>query len=263
MKRLFSFIVLAFVSVGMFLALTFALAPTASAATDCGSLENAQYDERVCCPAGHTSDAVACMMGKYMNPLIKVLAAIAGVAVVGGIIWGGIQYGTSTGDAQKVAKGKRTITQALVGLVAFLLLASFVQFLSPVSIATTNAKNENGETVCTGSFLGLKPWYAYIPIDRVNPESCEVSQDLPLLPTGKSVGVLPAVALAVVDNLLRIAAYVAVAFVLTGGIQYITSQGDPGRTKQAMSTILNALIGLAIAIVASALVAFLGKALMT
>ena len=99
------------------------------------------------------------------------------------------------------------------------------------------------------------------PVDQVNPGKCNVSQDLPLLPSGDKVGIIPAVALAIVDNLLIITAYVAIAFIVTGGIQYITSQGTPEITKRAMSTILNALIALAIALVARAVVVFLGKAL--
>ena len=72
---------------------------------------------------------------------------------------------------------------------------------------------------------------------------------------------LPLVLLAVVDDLLRIAGLVAVVFVIVGGIQYTTSQGNPDATAKAQSTVLNALIGLVIALFAVAFVTYLGKAL--
>jgi len=54
---------------------------------------------------------------------------------------------------------------------------------------------------------------------------------------------------------------VAIAFVIYGAIQYIASQGSPDATSKAQSTIINALIGLAITIVAITFVSFLGRSL--
>ncbi len=233
-----------------------AFPPVASAACPAGQTPlTSDKQGRVCCPTGSQGDATSCAVAKYVNPLIRLLAIVAGVAVVGGIIWGAIQYGSSAGDPQKVAKGKRTITQALVGLVAFLLLGSFVQFMTPYNVVQTSGVS------CQRQFLGLKTWYAYIPQNQINPQTCNVSQDLPLLPSGGNVGVIPAVALAIVDDLLIVTAYIAIAFIVTGGIQYITSQGTPDITKRAQSTIINALIALAVALVARGVVVFLGKAL--
>ena len=69
------------------------------------------------------------------------------------------------------------------------------------------------------------------------------------------------IGLAILDDLIRIAALVAVGFVIYGGIQYVTSQGSPDQTKQAQQTIINALIGLVLAILASSIVAFIGNRL--
>lgn len=67
------------------------------------------------------------------------------------------------------------------------------------------------------------------------------------------------VGLGVIDILIRVAALVALFFVLYGGIKYITSQGSPEGTKAAKDTLQNALLGLIIAITAAALVAFIGN----
>lgn len=87
-------------------------------------------DNTTCCPPGKT-DAVSCLYAKYLNPLIALLAAVVGVVVVIGIVYGAIEYITSNGDPQRAASGKKRIINALVALVAFLLLYAFLQFIVP------------------------------------------------------------------------------------------------------------------------------------
>jgi hypothetical protein len=77
----------------------------------------------------------------------------------------------------------------------------------------------------------------------------------------KFPGDLTLVILAILDIMLRIAGLVAVGFVIYGAIQYITSQGEPDGIKKAQNTITNALIGMVIAITATAAVAFIGNSL--
>lgn len=67
------------------------------------------------------------------------------------------------------------------------------------------------------------------------------------------------IALAIVDILLRVGALVAVGFVLYGGFVYLTSQGEPDGTKRGRQAIVNALVGLLIAIFATAIVTFIGR----
>lgn len=73
---------------------------------------------------------------KYLNPLIRTLAAFVGIAVTIGIVLGGIQYITSGGDPQKAAAGKQHIKMAVVALIGFLLMYAMIGFLFPgVSIS--------------------------------------------------------------------------------------------------------------------------------
>jgi hypothetical protein len=67
--------------------------------------------------------------------------------------------------------------------------------------------------------------------------------------------------MAVSEILLRLASIIAVGFIIFGGFKYITSQGEPDRAKDARSTIINSLIGLAVTIVAASVVAFIGRSL--
>jgi hypothetical protein len=67
----------------------------------------------------------------YINPLVNFLAALVGVAVVISIIIGGIQYSSSGGDPSKAAAAKNRIRNAVIALVAFILLWSILNFLIP------------------------------------------------------------------------------------------------------------------------------------
>lgn len=104
---------------------------------------------------------------------------------------------------------------------------------------------------CQRTFFGLKPWYAYLNPDPS--KGCAIN--LTLLGSHSS---LLLIGLAILDDLIRVAALVAVAFVIYGGIQYVTSQGSPEDTTKARQTIINALVGLLLAIIAASLVSFVG-----
>jgi hypothetical protein len=112
---------------------------------------------------------------------------------------------------------------------------------------------------CQNSFFGLVPWYHYLPATDFS--GCSVVNFTFLSPGSNSAGDIPLILLAVVDDLLHIAGLVAVAFVLYGGFQYVSSQGQPDKTARAQNTIIDALVGLAVAIVAISVVSFLGDKL--
>lgn len=62
------------------------------------------------------------------------------------------------------------------------------------------------------------------------------------------------------SNLLNIVVgvlgLVAVVVIILGGVQFLTSSGDPGKVKKAKDTILYGVIGLVVAILAFAIVNF-------
>jgi hypothetical protein len=64
-----------------------------------------------------------------------------------------------------------------------------------------------------------------------------------------------------VNTFLFAAGLVAVIFLIIGGIRYITSTGDSQRIKAAKDTILYAIIGLVVVIVARAIVGFVAGSL--
>lgn len=60
----------------------------------------------------------------------------------------------------------------------------------------------------------------------------------------------------IINSILLVLGIVAVIFVIVGGIQYMMSTGDPGKTKKARDTILYACIGLIICALSYAIVNF-------
>lgn len=104
------------------------------------------------------------------------------------------------------------------------------------------------------SFLSFPTWYEYLP-GTIDPTTNKCSPGI--------VGIndLWLIVAAVIDILLRLAAIIAVIFIIYGGVQYITSQGSPDKTDQARSTVISAVVGLTIAVVASVVVGFLARKL--
>src|SRR6266568_644542 len=96
--------------------------------------------------------------------------------------------------------------------------------------ATSNC---NGASV---SFFGFQPWYAYICNNQGEPQITKLS-DIWLI-------VLP-----IVGDGVTLAGYLAAIFILWGGIKYVKSRGNPSETAAAQATILNAVVGLVLAII--------------
>jgi ABC-type Fe3+ transport system permease subunit len=97
------------------------------------------------------------------------------------------------------------------------------------------------------SFLGIPKWYAYLPT---------TTSDGVCSPSLANINDVWLIVAAVIEILLRVAALLAVALVIYGGVSYTMSQGEPDKTSKARNTIINAGIGLTIAVLAAVIVAF-------
>ena len=139
-----------------------------------------------------------------------------------------------------------------------LLLASFFCILSPhiVFAATSPEKPPATDTAkcSSGSFLGLPTWYKYLPAPTPD-ESGGCNVDF------NAETDIPKVVFALIEILTTLLGVIAVAMVVWGAFQYITSQGEPEATKHARQTIINALIGVGIAVSATAIVKLIGNVL--
>lgn len=155
----------------------------------------------------------------------KDITVIAAYLVIGYVIYGGYQYTFAGGDPGKVATGKKTLTQAFIGLAIVMsanLLMSTIRYalLKDTAfdcIATKDDGTLTASQVCTQSgevLVNAIHWF------------------------------------------IAVAGIVSAIFVVYGGISYTTSAGDPNKLQKAKNTIIYALIGLAIVALAEVITAF-------
>ena len=149
------------------------------------------------------------------------ITVVAAYLILGYVIYGGYLYTLSGGDPGKVATGKKTLTQAFIGL-AIVMSANLI--MSTIRILLVQNGNLSNCDITTGSGGGC-----------VDP--------------GNLVGNL-------IGWVISIAGIVSAIFLVYGGITYITSSGDPGKIKNAKNMILYSLIGLVIVALASIISAF-------
>lgn len=83
----------------------------------------------VCDGSGEGSDARGANLMGTLNVIINVALGVIGFLAVVMIIFGGVQYTTSAGDAAKVTKAKNTIMYGIIGLVIALLAYAIVNFI--------------------------------------------------------------------------------------------------------------------------------------
>jgi K+-transporting ATPase A subunit len=99
-----------------------------------------------------------------------------------------------------------------------------------------------------GSFFDFPTWHKYLKHDSTfcNPKIENINDFWLIL-------------LALIDILLRLGVILAIIFVIYGAVKLIDSRAQPDKLNNARDTIMDALIGLAIALVATTAVAFIGK----
>lgn len=71
---------------------------------------------------------------EFVNPAIIVLTALVGIAAIISIIYAGIQYASSADDPGAVSKAKQRIFNTIIGLVAYIFLFAFLNYLVPGGI---------------------------------------------------------------------------------------------------------------------------------
>ncbi len=133
-------------------------------------------------------------------------------------------------------------------LLSFGIVFSTVTF--PLFFLNTSAHAATINCTNKTTFLGLPSWYEFLDVtDDGTGNGCSVKA-----PQDKSILVL--IMLAIIDILLKLAALVAVIFVVYGGFRFTTAQGSPEGVAAGKKTLLNAIIGLVIAVLASQIVKF-------
>lgn len=146
-----------------------------------------------------------------LNILVDLLVAV-GYLALGFVVYGGYLYIMSQGDPGKLAKGKKTLTSAIIGTIIAMVASIAVNTLKVVLGINTNGWNQG-----------------------------EITQDQ-------------------ISNLFScvytVGGIVAVIFIVKGALEYMISHGDPGKARSATQTILYAVVGLIIVLLAAAITTF-------
>lgn len=100
--------------------------------------------------------------------------------------------------------------------------------------------------------LGVPTWYKYLDDEPAGGEcNLAINSASDALPIG----------LAILEAMLTIGGLVAVVMVFIGGFKYVLSQGEADKAAGGRKTVVNAMIGLVIIILATRIVSFIGNRL--
>ncbi|MFO0881997.1 MAG: hypothetical protein U0491_00925 [Candidatus Saccharimonadales bacterium] len=127
----------------------------------------------------------------------------------------------------------------------------------PPADSATAAAQAAADATCgkKTTIFGIPTWYEYLDVVKTD-TGCEI-QTKPA--DGDGLKIIFLILLAITDILIRLSAVVAVGFVIYGGFSFVVSQGEPNKIVSARKTILNAIIGLVIALLASQIVRFVAS----
>lgn len=160
-----------------------------------------------------TEDMKAFVWTIILNILVDLLV-IVGYASMIFIIYGGYQFIMSQGDPGKTAAGKKTLTSAIVGMV--ISLSASVLVNTAMVILNISSTAGSADSLPGKTFSKDQVQNAF-------------------------------------NWAYTVAGLVAVAFIIYGGIKYVISQGDPGKTRSATQTIIYAVVGLIVVLMAAAI----------
>ena len=110
-----------------------------------------------------------------------------------------------------------------------------------------------GSCAASHSFFFFPSWYKYLADAGDLDQNCNLNSNFHF------PGDLWLIGLAILDILLRLAGFAAVISIIIAGAQYIFAGGNPETAASARKRIWNSVIGLGIAIVATAAVTFVGN----
>ncbi|MBQ3453098.1 hypothetical protein IJG28_02825 [Candidatus Saccharibacteria bacterium] len=109
------------------------------------------------------------------------------------------------------------------------------------------------------AFVGLFSILAFdsaltLPTYAIDCSDSSISAEVKTAAGCNTETTLPNVIVNILNAIILVAGIVAVIFIIIGGVNYMTSSGDAGKVAKAKNTILYALIGLVICVLAFAIV---------
>jgi hypothetical protein len=117
-------------SVALLMLCLFAAPLTVSAAYNPfgGVCNNPSNATSAACTGQTTSDPLTGPGGKLAN-ITNIIAFVAGAAAIIVVVVGGLRYITAGGDSNKAAEARKTVTNALIGIVIIVLGRALIEFV--------------------------------------------------------------------------------------------------------------------------------------
>lgn len=114
---------------------------------------------------------------------------------------------------------------------------------------SSSSNSSSGLDNCGKTFLTFQPWFNGLCRNGqiVGPQD-------PAFANGGLALYIWIIVLNILAILLQLVGYLSVGFIIWGGFSYILAQGDPGKISMATKTVINAVVGLVIAIFANVIV---------
>lgn len=129
-----------------------------------------------------------------------------------------------------------------------LILVGLLTTTTPVAALPTVLSPATHFAACASErILTFPTWYRGLQ----DPATCAV--------VFKDLNNIWVVALNLIEIGMQLAGYLAVGFLIWGGVLYIKSQGEPAQVTAAKNTILNAIVGLGIVLASVAIVNFIAS----
>ena len=131
-----------------------------------------------------------------------------------------------------------------------LIITAFIAAISWTGFALLSPTPVSAD--CNDSFMGFRPWYygltqsdtdCTLKVPGVSNSSQPNDVDLTVF--------VWAIILNILAILFGVIGYLAIGFLIFGGFTYVMARGDPGRIAKGKNTVIRAIIGLVICILAS------------
>jgi len=85
-------------------------------------------------PVCQPGDPCGSFLEKYINPFVVLFSVLVGVLAAISIVVAGIQYAMSADDPGKVTQAKTRILNTVIGLIAYIFLFAFLNYIVPGGI---------------------------------------------------------------------------------------------------------------------------------
>lgn len=113
---------------GLLVVVGFLFLSVSAAAVLLPATASAQPADVPVCQAG---DACNTFIDKYIEPFVTLLTISIGILAAISVVVAGIQYASAADDPGKVSKAKERVWKTVIGLVAYIFLFAFLNYLIP------------------------------------------------------------------------------------------------------------------------------------